>query len=71
MMREGALPIAKIRAPTFVLWGRHDPVLQYAWTDRLGDYFETLTLECAEDAGHFVHFEVPELANERIIQFLS
>ena len=71
MMREGALPIAKIRAPTFVLWGRHDPVLQYAWTDRLGDYFETLTLECAEDAGHFVHFETPALANDRMIAFLS
>lgn len=71
MMREGALSIVKIKAPTHVLWGRHDPVLQYAWTDKLADYFETVTLECAEDAGHFVHFEVPALANERMIRFLT
>ena len=30
---------------------------------KLADYFADFTLECAEDAGHFVHFEVPELAN--------
>lgn len=71
MMREGALPTAKIDAPTYVLWGRHDPVLQYAWSDKLADYFSVLTLECAEDAGHFVHVEVPALANQRIISFLS
>ena len=71
MMREGALNVPKIKAPTYVLWGRHDPVLQYAWTDKLADYFETVTLECAEDAGHFVHFEVPELANKRMIEFLG
>lgn len=71
MMREGALNVPKIKAPTYVLWGRHDPVLQFAWTDKLGDYFETVTLECAEEAGHFVHFEVPELANKRMTEFLS
>ena len=71
MMQGDAMPRVKIAAPTYVLWGRHDPVLQYAWTDKLGDYFETLTLECAEDAGHFVHFEVPELANSRVARFLA
>jgi pimeloyl-ACP methyl ester carboxylesterase len=71
MMREGALPSPKIKAPTFVLWGRHDPVLQYAWSDKLADYFETVTLECAEEAGHFVHFETPALANERMLKFLA
>jgi pimeloyl-ACP methyl ester carboxylesterase len=71
MMREGALAIPKISAPTFVLWGRHDPVLQYAWTDKLGDYFEDVTLQCAEDAGHFVHFEVPDLANTAMRAFLE
>lgn len=71
MMREGAVAVPKITVPTYVLWGRHDPVLQYAWTDKLGDTFETVTLECAEEAGHFVHFEVPRLANERMIAFLK
>ncbi len=71
MMQGLALPIAKIEAPTYVLWGRYDPVLQYAWSDKLANYFETVTLECAEDAGHFVHFEAPDLANDRISKFLA
>ena len=71
MMRDGALPIPKITAPTTILWGRHDPVLQYAWSDKLADYFTNFALECAEDAGHFVHFEVPRLANARILAALA
>ena len=71
MMTEGALPVPKIKAPTYLLWGAHDPVLRYEFTDKLGDYFETMTLEKADDAGHFVHFEVPALANERMRAFLE
>lgn len=71
LMREGGLSVRKITQPTYVLWGRHDPVLQIAWSDRLGDYFCDVTVEPAEDAGHFVHFEVPDLANRRMIGFLS
>ena len=70
-MMEGAIQIPKIKAPTSVLWGAHDPVLRFEFADKLGDYFETLTLEKAEDAGHFVHFERPELANQRMAAFLA
>ncbi len=71
MMQDGALDIPKIKAPTYLLWGAHDPVLRFEFTDKLGDYFERHTLERAEDAGHFVHFEVPEVANARLAAFLS
>jgi pimeloyl-ACP methyl ester carboxylesterase len=71
MMREGAITVPRIDCPTYVLWGRHDPVLQFAWSDRLGEYFSDLTLECAEEAGHFVHFECPHLANRRVVEFLG
>lgn len=71
MMQEGALKIPKISAPTYFLWGAHDPVLRWEFTDKLGDYFEKHTLEKAEDAGHFVHFEVPQLANARLAAFLG
>jgi pimeloyl-ACP methyl ester carboxylesterase len=71
MMQEGALAIPKIEAPAYFLWGAHDPVLRFEFTDKLGDYFERHTLEKAEDAGHFVHFEVPELANARMRAFLA
>lgn len=71
MMQDGALAIPRIKAPTYLLWGAHDPVLRFEFTDKLGDYFERHTLEKAEDAGHFVHFEVPALANARLVAFLS
>jgi len=71
MMLEGALAIPKIKAPTYLLWGAHDPVLHFDFTDKLGDYFERFDLEKAENAGHFVHFEVPDLANARLAAFLS
>jgi pimeloyl-ACP methyl ester carboxylesterase len=71
MMQDGALPLPKVKAPSYFLWGAHDPVLRFDFTDKLGDYFEAFTLEKAEDAGHFVHFEVPHRANETMRRFLS
>ena len=71
MMRDGEIAVGRIYQPAYFLWGRHDPVLQFAWSDRLAEYFDCFELECAEEAGHFVHFEQPELANRRIIEFLS
>lgn len=71
IMTEGAIEVPVIAHPTYILWGRHDPVLQADWSDRLAEYFSCHSLEIAEDAGHFVHFEVPDLANARMIKFLS
>ena len=71
MMQEGAIKIPKIEAPAFMLWGAHDPVLRFEFSDKLADYFETVTLEKAGDAGHFVHFECPELANKTMAAFLG
>lgn len=71
MMSDGAPQVPKIKAPTYVLWGAHDPVLQFEFSDKLADYFEAVTLEQAAEAGHFVHFEVPGLANERMAGFLA
>jgi pimeloyl-ACP methyl ester carboxylesterase len=71
MMEAGSLQPPRITAPTFFLWGAHDPVLRFDFTDRLGDCFADFTLEKAEAAGHFVHFEVPALANARMQAFLE
>ena len=71
MMQEGGIAMPKVKAPTYVLWGAHDPVLRFEFADKLADYFEPVTLEKAEGAGHFVHFEVPELANARMLKFLA
>ena len=37
-----------IEAPTYFLWGAHDPVLRFEFADRLAEYFRTFELERAE-----------------------
>lgn len=71
MMREGAPELPKIEAPAYFLWGEGDPILKVRWADRLGDYFSNFELEPAPGAGHFVHYERPDLANARISRFFS
>ena len=71
MMREGAPDLPKIEPPAFFLWGESDPILKIRWADRLGDYFAEFEMEPAPGAGHFVHYERPDLANDRITRFFS
>ncbi len=71
LIRDGAPRRPKIAVPTYVYWGGKDPVLRAEWTDRLDDYFTHVTVEIAEDAGHFVHYETPDAANERIDRFFG
>ena len=42
-----------------------DPVLLYAWSDRLGEVFTDLDLAPFEGVGHFPHREAPDRASER------
>jgi pimeloyl-ACP methyl ester carboxylesterase len=68
-IRHGPAELPTIETPTRVLWGVSDSVLKVEWADRLGDYFANLDFSPAEEAGHFVHYEKPELANEEISGF--
>ena len=69
LIRNGPPEVPKIETPTRVLWGRSDSVLKVEWADRLGDYFANYDFTPAEKAGHFVHYERPELANREIVGF--
>ncbi len=71
LIRDGAPELPKIETPTRVLWGESDSVLRIEWADRLGDYFSNLDFSRAEGAGHFVHYEKPELANREISDFFG
>jgi pimeloyl-ACP methyl ester carboxylesterase len=70
-MKDGAPRSPRIGIPAYFLWGRKDPVLKAEWTDRLEEYFSDCRVEIAEEAGHFVHYESPELAASRIHDFFS
>ena len=69
LIRTGPLEQPKIEVSTRVLWGVSDSVLKVEWADRLGDYFASYKFSAAPEAGHFVHYERPELANEEIVEF--
>ena len=69
VMRGEAPPLPPIAIPTRVRWGTSDPVLKVEWADRLGEYFSDLDFAPLPAAGHFVHYEQPELANREIADF--
>jgi pimeloyl-ACP methyl ester carboxylesterase len=71
IMRHGPPELPRIEVPTRFLWGERDPLIKPEWADRLGDYFAYFTLAIAQGAGHFVHYERPDLANAEIARFFS
>ena len=71
LMRDGAPSMEPIDVPTRILWGERDPIVKAEWADRLDEYFADYELETVPDAGHFVHYERPELTNETIESFFT
>ena len=71
LMREGAPAMDPIEVPTRILWGEADPIVKSEWADQLDEYFANYRLDTVPDAGHFVHYERPELANEAIESFFA
>jgi pimeloyl-ACP methyl ester carboxylesterase len=71
LVRSGPPELPKIDLPTRVRWGESDPILKVEWADRLGDYFTDLDFSPLREAGHFAHFEQPDLANREILEFFS
>ncbi|NQW08368.1 MAG: alpha/beta hydrolase [Alphaproteobacteria bacterium] len=62
---------AKIQIPAYSLWGAHDPILRADWQPTLAEVFADIELDIAPKAGHFVAWEQPKLANERIARFFE
>jgi pimeloyl-ACP methyl ester carboxylesterase len=71
LMRNGPPALPKIETPTRVRWGESDPILKVEWANRLGDDFADLDFSPVRGAGHFVHYERPDLANSEIVEFFS
>ena len=72
LVRHG--PPARLQAlphRTRVFWGQFDPVLPPDWMDTLASLFSNLEAEICPDAGHFVHYEAPEVVNADIIEFFD
>jgi len=61
----------KIKTPSAVLWGKHDPILRSNWASHLHDNFDNIHIEYANESGHFVHFEQPDLAADFVCKRLN
>jgi len=71
-MIEGTMPVpAPITQPTRILWGLDDPVTPFRWSDKLADNFTDFTLMGVPRAGHFPHWQQPELVGQEIRAFLQ
>jgi epoxide hydrolase 4 len=46
-------------------------VLRSEWIDVVGEYFEDVEADIAEEAGHFVHYEVPDAAAAEVDRFFK
>jgi pimeloyl-ACP methyl ester carboxylesterase len=71
LIRNGPPQLPKIETPTRVRWGESDPILKVEWADLLGDYFSDFDFAPFVGAGHFAHYERPEIANREILEFFS
>jgi pimeloyl-ACP methyl ester carboxylesterase len=71
MMKGETSKLLQIEIPTCARWAEHDPVLPYAWIDRLSETFADLDLARFTDVGHFPHREDPDRAAVEIHSFFS
>ena len=62
------MPLNKISTPSAILWGKHDPILKSDWGKFVERHFDDVFIEYANNSGHFVHVEQPELAMKFINQ---
>jgi len=60
----------RIEVPSRFLWGKQDPIVKPEWSDRLQEYFTSFTIDFV-DAGHFVHYQRPDIAVPEILEFFE
>jgi proline iminopeptidase len=62
--------LPKLRAPTLILWGDHDPLPEAVVQD-MRDRIAGSTLQVLRHSGHFPYLEAPDLLFQTIETFLS
>jgi pimeloyl-ACP methyl ester carboxylesterase len=53
-------PADRISVETVILWPEHDRLFPQAWSDRVSDFFSSVTVRIASGSGHFVPVEAPQ-----------
>ena len=62
--------VAQIEAPSLILWGRQDGILEKEFAQRFLDTLPDATLQWIEECGHVPHLEQPEETARVISEFL-
>jgi pimeloyl-ACP methyl ester carboxylesterase len=57
-------PADRIRVPTTVLWGEHEPLFPPAWSDRIDEFFADFEVHVLDGVGHFAPTEAPAAVAE-------
>jgi pimeloyl-ACP methyl ester carboxylesterase len=63
--------LAEVRAPTLVLWGRHDHILPLRNADLILGQLPEARLEIFEHSGHMLMLEETNRFNELVLRFLE
>ena len=66
-----APPSERITVPTTVLWPELDPLFPRAWSDRLREWFTTVSLRELDGVGHFAPVEAPAAFADAIAAALA
>jgi pimeloyl-ACP methyl ester carboxylesterase len=68
---EYTTQLARVRAPTLLLWGERDPISPVAVGDRLASLLPTSRLTVMRGGTHAVAAEQPDAVAEAIVEHLS
>jgi len=63
--------VEKIEAPSLILWGRQDNILEIEFATKFLETLPNASLKWIENCGHVPHLEQPSATAEAISTFLS
>ncbi|MRT93641.1 alpha/beta fold hydrolase [Ancylomarina sp. 16SWW S1-10-2] len=63
--------ISKITAPTLILWGKHDKVVNFNAAEYFNDNIPISELQLIENAAHSPQMEVPDIVADAIHSFIQ
>lgn len=61
---------SRIEAPTLIIWGDQDRILDASLTEGLETWVEDLRVERIPEAGHWVHHDAPERVSRLLVDHL-
>jgi pimeloyl-ACP methyl ester carboxylesterase len=70
LQSDWAPHLARIAAPTLIVWGEHDPITPIAHGHRIASAIPGTQLVTVANAGHNPMWECPEPFNDAVLQFL-